>query len=144
MGLTDDNYISSKVYISWLGSIYIKSNKEDFIKAIKSIEWQDCNYKQEIIIVKDGPINQELEFLIDNYNFKINHKLISIKNNQGLGKALKVGSENCNGKYIARFDTDDINLPNRLKTQIPIIENGRLWAKFLKIDNLRNALNISF
>ena len=123
MGLNDDNYISSKVYISWLGSIYIKSNKEDFIKAIKSIEWQDCNYKQEIIIVKDGPINKELEFLIDNYNFKINHKLISIKNNQGLGKALKVGSENCNGKYIARFDTDDINLPNRLKTQIPIIEN---------------------
>ena len=123
MDLNEDNLISNKVYISWLGSIYIKSDKEDFIKAIKSIEWQDCKYKQEIIIVKDGPINEELEFLIKSYDFKINHKIISLKNNQGLGKALKFGSENCIGKYIARFDTDDINLPNRLKTQIPIIEN---------------------
>ena len=36
---------------------------------------------------------------------------------------MKICSNNCQGKYIARFDTDDINLPNRLKTQIPIIEN---------------------
>lgn len=123
MNISKDNFISDKVYISWLGSVYIKSNKEDFRRAIKSIEWQDCKYIQEIIIVKDGPISNELENLIDNYKFKINHKVISIENNTGLGKALKVGSESCAGKYIARFDTDDINLPNRIRTQIPIMEN---------------------
>lgn len=123
MNISKDNFISNKVYISWLGSVYIRSNKEDFIRAIKSIEWQDSKYMQEIIIVKDGPISNELESLIDSYKFKINHKVISIENNKGLGKALEVGSENCAGKYIARFDTDDINLPNRIKTQIPIMEN---------------------
>ena len=74
MNISKDNFISNKVYISWLGSVYIKSKKEDFIRAIKSIEWQDCKYIQEIIIVKDGPISNELESLIDNYKFKINHK----------------------------------------------------------------------
>ena len=123
MNFNKNNFISNEVYISWLGSVYIKSNKEDFIRAIKSIEWQDCKYIQEIIIVKDGPLSQELESLIDNYIFKINYKVISLKYNQGLGNALKHGSEKCNGKYIARFDTDDINLPNRLKTQIPLMEN---------------------
>tara|TARA_Y100000739_G_scaffold229459_1_gene244255 strand:- start:705 stop:1562 length:858 start_codon:yes stop_codon:yes gene_type:complete len=123
MNFNKDNFISSKVYISWLGSVYIKSSKEDFIRAIKSIEWQDYKYKQEIIIVKDGPISNELEDLIDNYFYKLNHKIISTEYNQGLGNALRLGSKNCIGKYIARFDTDDINLPNRLSTQIPIIEN---------------------
>ena len=123
MNSNQHNFTQNEVYISWLGSVYFKSKKEDFIKAIKSIEWQDCKYKQEIVIVKDGPISKELESLIDNYIFKVNHKIISIEFNQGLGKALEVGSKNCIGKYIARFDTDDINLPYRLKTQIPIIEN---------------------
>ena len=123
MNLNTNNIISNEVYISWLGSVYIKSNKQDFLKAIKSIEWQDCKYKQEIIIVKDGPVSKDLDSFIDNYNFKINHKIISLEYNQGLGKALKIGSNHCKGQYIARFDTDDINLPNRLKTQIPIIEN---------------------
>ena len=115
----------NKVYISWLGSIYIKSKKEDLIRSIKSIEWQDCEYKQEIVIVKDGIISKELDDLIKSYVFKFKYKIIAIKSNKGLGIALKIGSKSCSGKYIARFDTDDINLPNRLSTQIPIIENDK-------------------
>ena len=93
------------------------------MKAIQSIESQNCDYKQEIIIVKDGLISKELENFLKNYSFKFSHKIISLKHNRGLGIAMKIGSENCIGKYIARFDTDDINLPNRLSTQIPILEN---------------------
>lgn len=115
----------NKVYISWLGSIYIKSKKEDLLRAIKSIEWQDCNYKQEIVLVKDGLISKELDDLIKNYVFKFKYKIISIKANKGLGTALRIGSKSCSGKYIARFDTDDINLPNRLSIQIPIIESDK-------------------
>ena len=123
MNFQEDNFFSNEVYISWLGSIYINSKKEDFVKAIKSIEWQDCKYIQEIIIVKDGLISKELENFLKNYSFKFSHKIISLKHNRGLGIAMKIGSQNCIGKYIARFDTDDINLPNRLSTQIPILEN---------------------
>ena len=123
MNFEEDNFFSKDVYISWLGSIYINSKTEDFVRAIKSIEWQDCKYIQEIIIVKDGLISKELENFLKNYSFKFSHKIISLNNNRGLGIAMKIGSENCMGKYIARFDTDDINLPNRLSTQIPILES---------------------
>ena len=41
---------------------------------------------------------------------------------------MKIGSKNCSGKYIARFDTDDINLPNRLSIQIPILESDEQIA----------------
>ena len=125
MDFKEDKFFSNEVYISWLGSVYINSKKEDFKRAIKSIEWQDCKYMQEIIIVKDGVISMELENFLKNYSFKFSHKIISLKNNRGLGIAMKIGSKSCFGKYIARFDTDDINLPNRLSTQIPILENDQ-------------------
>ena len=125
MNFKEDNFFSNEVYISWLGSVYINSKKEDFKRAIKSIEWQDCKYIQEIIIVKDGHISKELENFLKNYKFKFSHKIISLKNNRGLGIAMKIGSKSCIGKYIARFDTDDINLPNRLSTQIPILEDDQ-------------------
>ena len=128
MNFSKDEFIPYKVYISWLGSVYIESKKEDFLKAIKSIEWQDCEYAQEIVIVKDGILNKDLESFLKNYSFKFNHKIITLKNNSGLGIAMKIGSQNCNGKYIARFDTDDINLPNRLSTQIPLLEKNRELA----------------
>ena len=110
------------IYISWLSSIYYKTIDNELYKAIKSIENQECKYKQEIIIVKDGDINKETNKLLNNYDFKIPHKIIKIDKNKGLGNAMKVGSKYCRGKYIARFDVDDINLKNRLQVQIPHIE----------------------
>jgi len=113
---------SQKPYISWLGSIYFQSNKNELMECIHSIEWQECDYAQEIVLVKDGLINKDIEIFLKNYNFKINFKLININENGGLGNALKIGSQNCEGEYIVRFDTDDISLPNRLSTQIPLLE----------------------
>ena len=51
MNFNKDKFISNDIYI--LVSIYINSKKEDLLRAIKSIEAQDCEYKQEIVIVKD-------------------------------------------------------------------------------------------
>ena len=35
---------------------------------------------------------------------------ISLKNNAGLGKALREGLNYCKNNFIARFDSDDINI----------------------------------
>ena len=86
MNFNKDNFISNDIYISWLGSIYINSQKEDFLRAIKSIEAQNCDYKQEIVIGKDGIIEPELDDSLKSYPFKINFKIIPIKSNQGLGQ----------------------------------------------------------
>lgn len=42
--------------------------------------------------------------------------------NQGLANVLNVGMDMARGKYIARMDSDDISLPNRLEVQIKYLE----------------------
>ena len=42
--------------------------------------------------------------------------------NVGLANVLNVGIEMARGKYIARMDSDDISLPNRLQVQVDYLE----------------------
>ena len=42
--------------------------------------------------------------------------------NVGLGNVLNVGISMARGKYIARMDSDDISLPNRLQVQVDYLE----------------------
>ena len=43
--------------------------------------------------------------------------------NVGLANVLNVGMEMARGKYIARMDSDDISLPDRLKVQVEYLES---------------------
>ena len=45
-----------------------------------------------------------------------------LSRNSGLGLALKEGVSICTGKYIFRFDTDDISLSGRLSAQPEFLE----------------------
>lgn len=42
--------------------------------------------------------------------------------NRGLSNVLNVGMDMARGKYIARMDSDDISLPNRLEVQVNYLE----------------------
>ena len=117
-----------RIKISWLCSIYRGSNFDEFKLAIESIFKQKGGYQQEIVIVQDGPLNKDKKkftYFIKNKKKSNIIKLIKLKENKGLGNALKEGTKYCAGDYIARFDTDDINLDNRLIKQIPIIERNK-------------------
>lgn len=90
------------------------SNEYKFKEAIRSVlEQTFCNY--ELVIVDDGsdnPIyNSTKEFCDSRIKvYKINHS--------GLGAALNYGASVALGKYIARFDDDDIMCPERLEKQV--------------------------
>ena len=43
--------------------------------------------------------------------------------NQGLSNVLNIGLDMAKGKYIARMDSDDISLPERLQTQVEYLES---------------------
>lgn len=45
-------------------------------------------------------------------------KVIRLKENCGLGNALKVAVENCSNELIARMDSDDISVPTRFEQQL--------------------------
>lgn len=104
---------------SVLMSVYCKEKPEYLKLSIDSMLNQTVK-PDEIVIVKDGPLTEELNVLINEYK-KNNNELFNIivsEINLGLGKALNLGLQNCNNELVARMDTDDISLPTRCEKQI--------------------------
>ena len=104
---------------SVLMSVYYKE-KPDFLKAsIDSILGQSV-LPSEIVIVKDGPLTEELDAVIVEYETRDPSlfKLVPLKENVGLGRALANGIHACSNELIARMDSDDISVPNRFELQL--------------------------
>lgn len=74
----------------------------------------------ELIVLNDcSPDNAEE--LLDTYD---DPRIVRYRGekNAGLSNVLNVGIELARGKYIARMDSDDISLPNRLQVQVDYLE----------------------
>ena len=104
---------------SVLISIYYKENPQFFITALDSVINQTLQ-PNEIVLVEDGQLTDELYKVIETYKNKYPQlfKIVQLKTNQGLGKALQIGVENCSCDLIARMDSDDIAIPERFEKQI--------------------------
>lgn len=114
---------SSPPLVSWLGSIYSQSDPDQLSVSIESIRNQTFSCTYEIVLVIDGVIPASLQERVQQYMYNdddIFFKVLPF--NMGLGLALNFGLDACNGKYLARFDTDDINHCMRLSMQIPFLE----------------------
>lgn len=74
----------------------------------------------ELIVLNDcSPDNAEE--ILDTYE---DSRIVRYKGekNVGLSNVLNIGIEMAHGKYIARMDSDDISLPNRLQVQVDYLE----------------------
>ncbi len=102
---------------SVLMSLYNKENPVYLKACLQSLSTQNL-MPTEVVIVFDGPINDELEKII--YEFMPSLKIIIVKleKNVGLGEALNSGLSHCSFDLVARMDTDDICLPNRFELQV--------------------------
>ena len=96
-----------KIKVSVLMSIYFKEKPEYFRESLESILNQTY-FPDEIVLVKDGPLTNELEEVIKEYKEKLNIKTVPLEKNLGLGLALKEGVLHCSNEIIIRMDTDDI------------------------------------
>lgn len=105
--------------ISVLMSVYNKEKCEYLDVALKSIVSQTL-MPDEIVIVKDGILNEELENVLKKYenSYKSLIKIYGINEHMGLGKALSYGAMKCSYEYIARMDSDDFYVPDRLEKQV--------------------------
>lgn len=100
-------------------SLYIKEKPEYFVQCMDSILNQTVQPEQ-IVIVKDGPLTDELETVLLQYTeVKKNlYTIVSLKNNLGLGLALAEGIQHCRNNLVARMDTDDIAVEKRFELQL--------------------------
>lgn len=95
-------------------------------EAMRSI-WEGQTRKpDQIVLVKDGPLTQELDSVIEKWKHVIGcSKLVIVTNekNKGLALSLNDGIKVAKGDLIARMDTDDISLPNRFEIQEKFMED---------------------
>lgn len=106
---------------SVLMSVYIKEHPDWLQTSIDSMLNQTIK-PSEFVLVKDGPITPELQDVIDHFaqdNPSL-FRVIELKENVGLGPALKIGIEECHNEYIARMDSDDYSVPTRIERQLEI------------------------
>lgn len=128
--------ISTKYSV--LMSVYYKETPNNLRTSIESMLNQSIK-PDEIVIIKDGPLTIELNNILQEYQVNQNIKLIELKENVGLGRALRLGVEACSNQYIARMDTDDIAVLDRCEKQLRfLLENpdisvvGSFVAEFIE------------
>ena len=94
-------------------------NTERFIaEAIDSVLSQTyCDF--EFIVWDDGSTDNTRELV---KTYKDNRIKYYYHENTGLGMALRLACAEAKGKYIARMDSDDICLPERLSKEVDYLE----------------------
>lgn len=105
---------------SVLLSVYKKENSSYLDAALASILVKQSLLPNEVIIVKDGPLNEKLNKVLEKYLnlFSSTIKIVGYETNKGLGFALNFGLNKCTNEIIFRMDTDDICYPNRFEIQM--------------------------
>lgn len=110
---------------SVLMSLYIKEKPEYLRQCLDSVLSQSVK-ADEIVIVKDGPLTDELEQTLSEYvnNDPSLYTLVPLENNVGLGLALAEGIMHCKNELVARMDTDDISRADRFELQLAEFEKN--------------------
>lgn len=109
----------NKVSFSVVMSVYHKDNAKFFKRALQSITEEQSILPNEIVLVCDGPLNDELDEIINEYQDKYSiFNIIRLSENKGLGNALKIAVDASTNELIARMDSDDVSVPDRFEQQL--------------------------
>lgn len=110
--------------ISVLMAVYKNDNPLHFHQAVKSIINQTFP-ASEIVLVVDGPISESIEQVISELQEECSYLCVyRLEENVGLGAALNYGMTKCTYEIVARMDSDDISVPDRLEKQISYFKNN--------------------
>jgi glycosyltransferase involved in cell wall biosynthesis len=108
---------------SVLISVYSQEDAGNFSRSLSSIIDQ-TSLPTEIVLVKDGPLQPELEDVIVSFSRRYSFlKVIPLAKNVGLGEALRIGLEACSHDIVIRMDSDDICRKDRFEIQIEYLAN---------------------
>ncbi len=108
---------------SVLMAVYKKEDPVFFRQSIESMMNQTLPFS-DFVLVCDGPLTRDLNSVIQWAQEKMGDRFqcIRLKENRGLGNALRAGVPRCRCSVIARMDSDDISRPDRCEKQFRILE----------------------
>jgi glycosyltransferase involved in cell wall biosynthesis len=108
------------------------NNEKTLANAIKSVLTQSY-INWELILIDDGSTDRSYSIANEFAMLDNRIKLISDGENKGLIYRLNQIIDLANGEYIARMDSDDMMMPNKLQKQMDVLLNDK------KIDVLDTA-----
>jgi len=104
----------SVIMPNYNGGMFLRSA----IKSVLSQSWQDL----ELIIVDDGSTDSSKEIL-KQQQIQDQRVRVMFLNHGGIVTALNTGIETAKGSFIARMDSDDYMMPNRLECQLDFLQS---------------------
>ena len=110
------------IEFSLLICVYAKENPEHFSLCLDSILAQTV-IPDELIIVKDGPLTEELESVLSGLAFPNELKIIALPENLTQGPARAEGVNAAKHGWVAIMDSDDICRSDRFEKQLGMIES---------------------
>ena len=132
---------------SVLMSVYDKEKPQYLEQALYSVLNQTL-MPNEVLLVKDGKLNKELEEVINKVKKEYPNilNILAFSENRGLGLALNDGLKACKYDIVFRMDTDDISKNNRFEKQIKVFKDKDIAIVGTNIEefdeNMENSLSI--
>jgi glycosyltransferase involved in cell wall biosynthesis len=116
-------------------------NGERYLKEAIDSMLNQTQTNFEFIIINDGSTDSTGEIL---HAYTDPRVFILEQENHGLTKSLNRGIALARGKYIARMDSDEISMSNRLEKQIEYLENnfdvGAVGTSYNRIDAIGSII----
>lgn len=111
---------------SLLMPVYRGDSASRVRRAVESNTAEQTRPPAQIVIVRDGPVPQEITDELDRISAASSVPVVRVdlERNAGLTDALNTGLLWCDHDIVARADADDISYPDRFERQLPLIEDG--------------------
>jgi len=93
-------------------------------QALSSLFVDQDPQPSQVVLVQDGPIGPDLTEVVERWASRRDVTLVRLATNQGISAALNAGLKACRHPIVARADADDVTLPGRFNTQIPMVDSG--------------------
>ena len=111
---------------SLLISVYDGDRPDYLRRALRSAVDEQTVRPDQLIIVRDGPVRDELARCLDEVReaSPVPVTLVPLDRQVGLGPALDQGLVASRHDVVARMDADDVAMPHRFEVQLPLMANA--------------------
>lgn len=106
--------------LSVLLPVYARESAASLRESLESLANQ-TRPADEVVLVEDGALGEPLNLTIDRFRAVLPIVSVRLAEHGGLGAALRAGLRACRGEYVARMDSDDICVAQRLERQVEFL-----------------------